>query len=92
MLLLKQNEPWAQRFADEYYSLDYKIDALECCIQQLKQSKIRLESEPKTPIELFEEQLDAMKKYRDCLVKRAAIEDIVDKIVDIREFAAKKEK
>lgn len=84
MLLLKQSEPWMKRLADEYYSLDYRIDALECYIQKRKNSKIKLYPETETPIELFEEQLVAMKKYRDCLVDRAAIEGIVLDIVDVR--------
>ena len=64
------------RFEAEYCQLSIRIDKLQAMLKKYKNNQ--LDFTPKCSYELLNKQLEAMIKYRDCLLERAIIEDIFD--------------
>ena len=71
---LMESEDFRDRFRAEYYQLKIRINGLAGMIVKYKQGTLSFT--PNTPCSIFEEQLDAMKKYAEALEKRAELENI----------------
>ena len=65
---------YKERFKEEYQQVEIRYDKLACMLD--KHSRGMLEFEPTCPIDLLEEQHEAMGGYIDCLKRRAIIEGI----------------
>lgn len=79
----EQSDDWQGRLKGEYYALVKRIHALEKVIKATQNYDPRLSGyippeshRPKTPIGVFQAQLNVMKEYRDILKDRASRESI----------------
>ena len=61
------------RFTAEYVQLDIRINKLQAMLEKYKNNQ--LDFVPSCSYELLNSQLEVMIQYRDCLLKRARIED-----------------
>lgn len=62
------------RFTAEYVQLDIRINKLQAMLEKYKNNQ--LDFVPSCSYELLSKQLEAMIKYKDCLLERANIEGI----------------
>lgn len=71
---LMGSEDYKERFKAEYYQLDIRIKKLADVVMKYEQGQ--LEFKPDCSLELLQEQLYNMRRYRDCLEIRSNIENI----------------
>lgn len=68
------SDDYKERFCAEYLQLDIRIKSLASMLTKYHEGTLGFE--PTCKIELLEEQLKHMWRYRECLIKRAGIENI----------------
>lgn len=71
---LMNSADYKERFKAEYFQVKVRHDKLKAMCE--KWDKGKLNFEPTCPREIYDLQLDAMKRYMDVLVIRAKIENV----------------
>lgn len=71
---LMTSSDYRERFIAEYEQLRIRIVKLENMIKDFHEGSLSFT--PSCPVELLEDQLDAMKDYKNVLEQRASIEGI----------------
>lgn len=71
---LMNSADYKDRFKGEYFQVKIRYDKLKAMCDKWDEGK--LDFEPTCPREIYDLQLDAMKRYMDILVIRAKIENV----------------
>lgn len=71
---MMNSKDYKERFKAEYYQLEIRIKKLADMVMKYEEGQ--LDFEPESSLELLQEQLFNMRRYRDCLEIRANIENI----------------
>jgi hypothetical protein len=71
---LMNSADYKDRFKDEYFQVKIRHDKLKAMCDKWDAGKLNFK--PTCPREIYDLQLDAMKRYMDILVIRAKIENV----------------